>query len=296
MKNILEFYQKFSNEQDCIEYLELMRWKGNPCCPRCKHEKVYKFENRHLWKCAKCKKQFTVRIDTIFEESKLPLQKWFLAIFLATSLKKGVSSLQLSKYLGVTQKTSWFMLQRIRKAYEKSNLLLHGTFEVDETYFGGKSKGKNTRGRNVKTKSIIVGMASRDTKEIRAKVIKRADSENLYNYIKENVSLDSNILTDEWRGYNNLSSNGFNHFKVNHSSKEFVNGSVHTNTIEGFWSHLKRGLRGIQHQVSKKHLIRYINEYVYKYNTRKADDFERFSNWFDLIANKRLTYSDLINA
>lgn len=295
MQNIIEFYQKFSTEQSCMDYLENMRWHGSPRCPRCSANNVSKFQSGKLWKCNTCKKQFTVRIGTIFEESRIPLQKWFLAIFLATSLKKGISSLQLSKYLGVTQKTSWFMLQRIRFAIESKKDKFTGTSEVDETYFGGKSKTTKTRGRNFNSKSIIVGIVNRDTKEIQAKVIRRSDSENLHKFVDENADTISTIMTDEWRSYNNLDKKGFKHMKINHSLGEYVNGMIHTNTIEGFWSHLKRGIKGIQHQVSKKHLVMYLNEYIYRYNTRAMHDVERFNDWFGMIANKRLTYLDLIN-
>lgn len=289
--NLIDFYNKFSTEQACRDYLEQARWDGEIICPKCGVVgESYRYKDGRLFKCGACRKQFTVRVGTIFEDSKIPLQKWFLAVYLATSLKKGVSSIQLSKYLGVTQKSSWFMLHRIRYALESGNYdkPLDGDVEMDETFVGGKTALKD----KFNNKTPIVGAVQRKGRLV-ARVTQDTSSTTLQRLLREHVAVGANVYTDEWRGYHRTRQLGYNHRTVTHSAKQWAVGDVNTNTIESFWSHLKRGIDGIYIHVSPKHLQKYCNEFEYRYNTRGISDFERFELWFGLIGCK-LTYNRLI--
>jgi transposase-like protein len=245
-------------------------------------------------------------MGSVFEDSKIPLQKWFFAIYLHTSLKKGVSSIQLSKYLGVTQKTSWFMLQRIRYVFANGTFeKLTDFVEVDETYIGGRESnkhagkrirsktGKGAQGfgsKNIKTP--VVGMVQRKGR-IHAIVTSDTGSRTLMTLIRKHVDISAIVYTDEHMPYRTLPKIGYQHQAVNHGVKEFVNGMASTNTAESFWSHLKRGIDGIYHHVSPKHLQKYCDEYSYRWNTRDMTDGERFEDWFGSINGKRLRYKSL---
>lgn len=291
--NLITFYERFRDEQTCRDYLEKMRWENELICPKCGViGKAYKYSDGKMFKCADCRKQFTVRVGTIFEDSKLPLQKWFLAIYLATSLKKGISSIQLSKYLGITQKTAWFMLHRIRYAVENGTYdkPLDGDVEMDETYVGGRRPMK----QKMDNKTPVVGAVERHGR-VHAQVTQDASATTLQRVIGENIATTANLYTDEWKGYHRAARFVVSHRSVIHSAQQWSEGNVHTNTIEGFWSHLKRGIDGIYHHVSPKHLQRYCDEYQYRYNTRDMNDFERFTYWFAHInSNDKLLYKELI--
>ncbi|OGL35661.1 hypothetical protein A3F38_02455 [Candidatus Saccharibacteria bacterium RIFCSPHIGHO2_12_FULL_48_21] len=297
--NLLEFQRKFSSEEACLEYLEQSRWPKDRYCPHCGSIKTYKFADGKLFKCGDCRKQFTAKVGTIFSDSKIPLYKWFLAIYLATSLKKGISSMQLSRYLGVTQKTAWFMLQRIRFALEKSgnNNLLQDVVEVDETYLGGKGINRAKERRSTEqdyNKQVVMGMVQRGGKA-KIKHVKSAGARALLPEIQQNIAPNTQIYSDEYGAYKTLPRLGYPHGTVRHRSNQFRNGDIHTQTIEGIWSHFKRGINGTYHHVSPKHLQKYCSEYEYRYNTRNISDIERFSEWF-ASSLCRLTYKELINA
>ena len=292
---LFDFQRQFPDDATCIAFLEKQRWGENGekrFCPHCGATRTYKYASGKLYKCGECRKQFTATVGTIFEGSHIPLQKWFYAAFLNTSLKKGISSIQLAKYLGITQKSAWFMLQRIRYGLEVSggkNLL--GTtnpVEIDETYIGGVQKGKNI---TVQDKAAVFGAVERNG-NVKLKHVKSTGSRVLLPEIAKSVQHGATIYSDQWQAYRTLDRIGYVHDSVNHSISEFGRGIVNTNTIEGTWAHLKLSLKAIYMGVSKKHLQLYCSEYAFRFNRRDMDDGARFTDWFD-YCNGRLTYKTL---
>jgi len=300
IKSIIELVQKFPTEEECYTLLEKIRWNGDVVSPFDKTSKVYKCKGHH-YRCRKTGKYFNVKTGTLFEASNIKLQKWFLAIWIITSHKKGISSLQLHKDLHVTQKTAWFMLQRIRKCFGlENNNILDNEVEIDETYVGGKNKNrhakkkvKNSQGRSMKDKVAVLGMLERNGK-LNARIVVDVQAETLTEEILKNVKCSANVYTDEWLGYNDLPKY-YNHSIVKHGVREFVNGKSYTNNIEGFWGILKRGIYGIYHFTSKKHLQNYLDEFVFRYNTRNMGEQGRFEA---LLSNMivRTKYKELIYA
>jgi transposase-like protein len=299
---LIDLLAYFKDEQVCRDYLELLRWpNGLQCAYKdCDHDKIFRFSNGKVYKCAKCERQFSIRVGTIFEDSKVPLKKWFAAIYLITSHKKGISSIQLSKDIGVTQKTAWYMNHRVRHSlgWGEPEEKLSGTIEADETFIGGKegNKHKNkktegTQGRSVQTKTAVAGLVERGG-EIRAKIVPDTTGSNLRKFVYENVEKGSQLHTDEWWGYKGLEKL-FGHSVIKHNEKEYVNGDCHTNTMEGFWSLLKRGVVGIYHSMSNKHLQKYIDEFVFRYNTRTLTEADRFNLMLSGLAT-HLPYQKLI--
>ena len=312
MENIQTSFKSFAHmlemlptDNACREFLEQIRWGGSPVCPHCgvQNKEHYKLKQKGefngLYKCKDCRQRFTVTVGTIFEGSHIKLRKWFIAIYIFTSHKKGISSLQLHRDLGITQKTAWFMLGRLRNTFNITpKVQFTGTTQADETFVGGKNKNRhankkveNSQGRSSKDKTPIFGLVNDGT--VTTRVVRNTKSETLKPIINEMVEAGSIIVTDEWTGYIGLSNN-YQHGILKHNSNQFVNNSFHTNSIEGFWPLLKRGIFGIYHSASPKHLSTYCNEFSYRYNTRKITDGERFSM---TLANysERLKYKDLIN-
>lgn len=297
--SIIDLLNNFSTEQICIDHLTELRWNGNIISPFDPTSKVYVCKG-NKYRCKNTGKYFNVRTNTLFDNTKIPLQKWFLAIWIATSQKKGISSIQLSKDIDVTQKTAWFMLQRIRKCFGFDNDgELDNQVEIDETFIGGKNKNRHeskkvefSQERSVKDKTPIVGMVERNGKLI-ATQVEDTKLETLTREVAKRVKHSASVFTDEWMGYNALS-RIYDHSVIKHNASEYVNGHIYTNTIEGFWSLLKRGIVGIYHFTSKKHLQKYVDEFVFRYNTRRFGESQRFNL---LLANTeyRLTYKELIN-
>ncbi|RJX45791.1 IS1595 family transposase [Streptococcus agalactiae] len=298
-KSLFDLQSAFPTEQACIEHLEELRWGDVVVSPFDATSKVYKCKG-NKYRCVNTKKYFNVKTDTLFENTKTPLRKWFMAIWMVTSHKKGISSVQLAKDIDVTQKTAWFMLERIRKCFgSENNNDLDDVVEVDETYIGGKNKNrhlskkvKNAQGRSLKDKSAVVGMVQRQGK-VNAHHVSDTKTQTLTDEIIKYVKRTAQLYTDEWLGYNKVA-DMYAHAYVNHGAREYVNGDAYTNTIEGFWAGLKRGVLGIYHSWSKKHLQDYVDEFVFRYNTRDYSDSQRF-NLLLLNAGVRTTYKELIN-
>lgn len=298
IKSVIQLIKAFPTEQTCIYHLEAIRWNGNVVSPFDATSKVYKCKG-NKYQCKNTGKYFNVKTATIFDNTKIELQKWFLAIWIVTSHKKGISSLQLGRDLDITQKSAWFMLQRIRACFgAENNNELDNEVEADETYVGGKNKNRHaskkidgSQGRSSKDKAPVVGMVERGGK-LNAKKVDDVKSSTLTPEIVAVVKESATLYTDEWLGYAGVNKI-YDHAIVKHNKGQYVNGRIHTNTIEGFWSLLKRGIFGIYHFTSKKHLQRYVDEFVFRYNTRTNTDGNRFNLLLTNIEN-RLTYKELV--
>lgn len=286
-------------------FLERQRWGDCPACPRCGDVSVYPMMGRdgqrnkdYRWRCRGCKEMFTVRTGTIFEETRLPLRVWVYAIWKACSSKKGISALQLSREMEITHKSALFVLRRIRHGLgEVDQPRLKGTIEVDEVYIGGKPryKGISKRGRGSE-KTPVVGIVQRDG-DVRFQMMERVTSVNIGRFVAENADLSCRIITDESPAYNFVGKffEG-GHEVVTHSAKEYVRKGtdVHSNTVEGVFSLIRRGVMGTFHSVSRKHLPNYLNEFQFRWNTRKMDDGQRVSAAIKAIDGKRLEYRESI--
>ena len=293
--SVIELIQSFPDEQNCIDHLEEIRWNGNVVSPFDSTSKVYDCKG-NKYKCKNTGKYFNVKTNTIFDNTKMPLQKWFLAIWLVTSHKKGISSLQLGRDLKITQKSAWFMLQRIRQCFGiNDDEQLDNEVEADETFVGGKNKNRHANKKVKGTsddKSPVLGMVERNG-NLRAKKVDNTTYETLSKEIIKNVKEGAKLYTDDYLSYRKMR-RVYDHSVVKHHRHEYVKGRVHTNTIEGFWSILKRGIYGIYHFTSKKHLQIYVDEFVFRYNTRNGSENERFNLLLSNIEN-RITYKELIN-
>ena len=291
------------------EYLEKLRWPNGAACPHCGDMEVYKLKGKPTskkpvrkgaYKCKGCRKQFTVTVGTLFEGSHIALNKWLMAVSLMCSSKKGISAHQLHRMLGVTYKTAWFMAHRIRYAMAQPKLKskLKGVIEVDETYIGGKPrksrkdvmKGKGAkRGRGTK-KIPVVALVQRDG-IVKSQPMVRLTGKNLKSFVYKNVDNTAIVMTDDFKSYKMLRKD-FQHKFVRHSVGEYVRGEVHTNTVEGYFSLLKRGITGVFHHVSKKHLHRYLSEFDFRYNMRKQKDGALACMLLNGVEGKRLLYRE----
>lgn len=303
-KSLPQLLDHFRDEKICIAYYEKLRWNGKPICPFCKSEKPYR--TKRGFKCSnnECKKHFTVKVGSIFENSKIPFRIWFGAIFLCVNHKKGISSVQLAIDLNLTQKTAWFVLHRVREMLkgEAPDMVGGGDkiVEGDATFIGGKEKNKHYSKRirrevenptPTEGKKTVIGIIERNGKVILKHVPSESESAMLP-FIRKYVPKGARVITDEHFAYKNLGKD-YVHDTINHNIKIYVNGEIHSNTIENFWSVLKRGLYGVYHGVSDKHLTSYLNEFASRFNTRKLGTEERFEN-FLVQSEHRLLYKNLI--
>lgn len=289
--SLFSVMEYFNNDIICKQAVAQSRWSdGDVVCPYCgEHHCHFCKDSRYL--CRKCNHKFNVTVGTIFENSKVSLRKWFVAMYLISSHKKGIASHQLSRDIKVTQKSAWFMLQKIRSLYAQDTEELNGEIECDEAYIGGREKNKRqskktegTQGRSTKTKTPVFGIIEREGKLVASKV-QDTKGNTLCPLIRQFVKEGSRIFTDEFIGYNSLYNSEYNHAIVHHNAKEFVVGDAHTNTIEGFWGQLKRSIFGIYHFVSAKCLQRYVDEAVFRYNTREDKESVRFAKMFGRSLN-----------
>jgi transposase-like protein len=297
----------FKDDTAAREHLEAIRWPNGPVCPHCGGiDNIKRLEDsaKHrtgLYKCYDCKGQFTVTVGTLFERSRIPLHKWFLAAYFLCSSKKGMSSCQLERMLGVTYKTAWFMTHRIREAMRDSGGSglfggEGGTVEVDETFWGNRKPRGQKKGRGYAHKEKILSLVERGGGRVRSHHVERVDAATLAPILREQIAQDSRIITDEASQYTLVGREFAGHGVVSHGIGEYVRGDIHTNTIEGYFSVLKRGLTGTYHHVSKQHLKRYLSEFDFRYNTRKANDMERTIEALRGIDGKRMMYRDSYRA
>ncbi len=302
----MELIKSMPDEKTCAKYLADTRWdNGKAVCPYCGYSKCYVIEGGKRYKCAsnKCYKRFHVTVGTIFEASNIPLTKWFTGMYLMSVHKKGISSYQLAKDIGITQKSAWFMLHRIREAFKEKAVITLGAkdiVEADETWVGGSLSNKSNKVRKeagtrrgkyqYKDKTGVVAIVERGSTMI-MKVIEKQPHE-VETFVREHLDFASRIVTDTASYYHNINNEHY-HYTVNHSIKEFARGDFHTNTVEGAFGLFKRMIIGIYHQITPKHLSRYCDEFTYRYNTRTIKDADRFTLALGKIEG-RLTYNKLV--
>lgn len=299
-KTLLEAIKYFADPDTCNTFMAQLRWPDGVTCPHCEGKAVSYLSTRRKWKCMnkECHKQFSVKVGTIMEDSAIGLDKWLAAIWLIANAKNGISSYEIHRALGVTQKTGWFLLHRIRLAMQTGTFeKLSGEVEVDETYIGGKArfmhKSKREamiKGRGSVGKVAVMGLLERHG-EIRTKVILEADQETLHGEVKSHVEKGAELFTDGWKGYKGLDAE-YIHEVINHA-EEYVRGNVHTCGIDNYWSLLKRSIKGTYVSVESFHLFRYLDEQAFRFNSRRGKDADKFIQTVKQVAGKRLTYDEL---
>jgi transposase-like protein len=305
-ETLLEAVKYFTDPQVCIDFVAAIRWPNGPACPTCDGREHSYLTTRRVWKCKACKRQFSVKVGTIFEASPIGLDKWLPAVWLICNSKNGISSHELGRATGLTQKTAWFVLHRVRLAMKTGSFAkFDGTVEADETFVGGLAKNmhKGTKARritgpNTTDKAVVVGTLQRGTdggpSRVAAEVVPDRSRESIRKHVTKNVEPGASLYTDMWNCYRPLGDT-YDHAVVDHM-RHYVRGRVHTNGIENFWSLLKRGLHGSYVKVDQQHLFRYVDERVFTFNNRELDDLGRFRAVLRHIAGRRLTYAELTGA
>ncbi|MFZ3057946.1 MAG: IS1595 family transposase [Minisyncoccales bacterium] len=263
---IKDFKKDFPDDDTCLNYLLKKIYGEHPVCPKCGKSSFHKVSNRKCYACAWCGQQIHPTANTIFHKSETKLTDWFFAIYLMSQSKNGVSAKELERHIGCTYKTAWRMANRIRSLMTQDSTKLKGTVEADETYIGGRIKNPHKRFKN---KTAVMGMVSRKG-EVRSMKISDAQTHILLGNLKDNVQIGSRLITDDNHGYRKADKLGLTHDIIKHSRKQYVKGDIYTNTIEGFWSQMKRSIDGTYHLVSPKYLQSYVDEFVYQYNQRKS--------------------------
>lgn len=298
-QTLIEAVRFYSDEQVCISTIAELRWPNGPVCPACSGRGHYYLKTQRRWKCKACYKQFSVKVGTIFEDSALSLDKWLVSLWTIVNCKNGISSYEVARAVGTTQKSAWFMLHRLRLALRQGSFTkVAGEVEADETYIGGSFRNMHQRKRKLYTnrggvtgKTAVVGILKRGGK-VRATVVPNTQTKVIQAYVKACVEPGAELMTDQASMYYGLDSE-YAHQVINHV-EGYVEGKVHTNGIENFWSLLKRGLNGTYISVQPFHLDRYVDEQVFRYNNRKGiNDAGRFKLALSQVAGKRLTHKEL---
>lgn len=306
--NLSNLAKHFSDEEAAYGLVEKMRWPHGPICPHCgivddatyltpkdgpRKTSTGKVSYRRVWQCNECRKQFSVLVGTVFEDSKIPLSKWLLAMHMMQAGKNGVAALELHRTLGITYKSAWFMAHRIRYAMGEAPFVekMKGIVEADETYIGGVEKGKRGRPGKDSNKTPVVSLVGRGG-NVRSKVVTDVSGATLKEVLDTSINPDARLMTDSFVAYREPGKEFASHETVDHGKDEYVRGDVYTNTVEGYFSQLKRSIDGTHHSVSERHLPRYLGEFDYRYNTRKMVDGERTERAIQQTAGKRLRYKE----
>lgn len=295
---LVELFQMFPDDATAEKWFAECRWPDGVCCAYCDSENI----NEHAkhptmpYRCRDCGKRFSVKTNSVMHASNVGYQKWAIAVYLMTTSLKGVSSMKLHRDIGVTQKTAWYMLHRLRLAYETEGEVFDSEVEVDETFVGGRESNKHAdkklhAGRGTVGKTVVAGVKDRETNQVNAEVVNSADKATLQQFVTRNTTKDATVYTDGATAYHGLPRK---HQSVRHSIGHYVDGQVHTNGIESFWATLKRGYKGVYHKMSRKHLHRYIVEFTWRYNNRWRDTSQQMAIFVRGSVNKQLKYADLI--
>ena len=294
---LMQLCDMFPDEDSAREWFESRIWPDGRYCPRCGSIKTHEAGHNDMpYRCSDCRSYFSVKTGSVMGNSHLPLRKWVFAIYLHLTSLKGISSMKLHRDIGIPQKTAWFMLQRIRKAWESKEPLFAGPLEIDETYFGGRETNKHESkkrhaGRGTAGKATVIGAKDRKTGKVKAEVIKGTDKRTLQSFVVAAAITGATVYTDDHKSYQGLP---FEHETVKHSISEYVRDQAHTNGIESFWAMLKRGYHGTYHHMSPKHLQRYVNEFAGRYGVRELDTADQMGAVARRMAYKRLSYKELI--